>query len=241
MRSTILAALLAGFLGMPFARAQDEAGTPGKENADATIENKRDGVGQDPERRRRPDPNQRRRMERRPGRNQEGPIPADRLAELIKRLDANGDGVISQDEAPERLAERFAQLDANGDGGIDQAEFQAVRQKLMRGPGAGGPPESRRPGSPGEGRPRLDPQQMFQRLDQDGSGTLSKAEVPERLAERFDQIDLNGDGELDEIELAEMRKQIGRDRPEMSDREGGDGAADDDSAPVEPKRPGRGG
>ena len=42
----------------------------------------------------------------------------------FSRLDADGDGRVSRDEAPNRMARFFDRLDANGDGFISEDEFQ---------------------------------------------------------------------------------------------------------------------
>jgi HlyD family secretion protein len=57
------------------------------------------------------------------------------------QLDADKDGKISKDEAPEQMQRFFDRIDANGDGFLDEAERAAMRS------GAGGG----RVGAPGEG------------------------------------------------------------------------------------------
>ena len=47
-------------------------------------------------------------------------------ADAFKRLDQNGDGVISASEATGPLASQFNQLDANLNGSLDYAEFMAM-------------------------------------------------------------------------------------------------------------------
>ena len=44
--------------------------------------------------------------------------------QTISRLDADGDGMLSRDEAPGRMAERFDRIDADGDGKISAGELQ---------------------------------------------------------------------------------------------------------------------
>lgn len=44
---------------------------------------------------------------------------------MFDRIDRNGDGSISRDEAQAARAAHFARLDANGDGSITVEEFQA--------------------------------------------------------------------------------------------------------------------
>lgn len=46
---------------------------------------------------------------------------------------------------------------------------------------------------------------MLQRLDKDSDGKLSKDETPERMQERFDELDANKDGFLDAGELGKLR------------------------------------
>lgn len=51
---------------------------------------------------------------------------ADEATGLVKAMDANGDGKVSEDEVSEELKPYFSMLDANADGGIDSAEMQTV-------------------------------------------------------------------------------------------------------------------
>jgi hypothetical protein len=62
-----------------------------------------------------------------------------RRGQRFARLDANGDGAISREEAANtRLARRFDKLDANGDGFITKEEMAAMRGKGKRGHGKRG-------------------------------------------------------------------------------------------------------
>lgn len=74
------------------------------------------------------------------------PDPAQRrmmMGGMLKRLDVNGDGKISEAEAVSmpRIAEQFSALDTNKDKFIDATEMQAAQSKLEQlrrsGPGAG--------------------------------------------------------------------------------------------------------
>ncbi|WP_197443665.1 HlyD family efflux transporter periplasmic adaptor subunit [Maioricimonas rarisocia] len=65
------------------------------------------------------------------------------------QFDADGDGKLSLDEAPERMKARFADMDADGDGFATRAEVNAFSQKMraQRESEGGGPPAA------GGGRP----------------------------------------------------------------------------------------
>lgn len=58
---------------------------------------------------------------------------ADRAARVLGRLDANEDGVLSQDELPQRDGRRmtrmFDRVDANDDGTISEEEFDSVKDR----------------------------------------------------------------------------------------------------------------
>lgn len=111
-------------------------------------------------------------------------------------LDANGDGVIDRAEAAKspRLAERFDRLDRNGDGRLDAGERP-----------------QRRHGHRGGKRPQHGAQRDHARLDTDGDGRLSRAEVEagatgrgkraNPLVEHFAAIDANRDGYLVRSEI----------------------------------------
>lgn len=68
-------------------------------------------------------------------------------AEFVQRImqsDADGDGKITKEEAPERMQRAFDRIDTNGDGAIDKAEAEALAQRFQGGRG-------RRPGGEGDG------------------------------------------------------------------------------------------
>lgn len=58
--------------------------------------------------------------------------------EMFKRMDTNGDGVISKQEFMDQAEKRFKRLDANGDGQITREELENAAQNMRQRGGAGG-------------------------------------------------------------------------------------------------------
>ncbi|WP_395744728.1 hypothetical protein [Prosthecobacter sp.] len=96
-----------------------------------------------------------------PGGPQGGPPgggdPSARLAEFIKRADADNDGKISKEEfanlGKKESEERFGRMDANSDGFVDQDEIGKMAQMMRQGQNGQGMrrPEGGPPGGGGEG------------------------------------------------------------------------------------------
>ena len=113
----------------------------------------------------------------------------------LKAADANGDGMISRDEASKSLpmiARHFDEIDTNHDGQVTSEELQAFHQKMsaQRGQRAA---------------------ERFKKLDTDGDGRISRAEAQAgapRLAAHFDEIDANKDGFItpEEMKAAHERR-----------------------------------
>lgn len=79
-----------------------------------------------------------------PGRPQGRPNPGQFL-DRIMQADADGDGKLSKDEAPERLQRRLDGWDKNDDGYLDRDELGAGMAEMVRQRGGQG-----RPGRPGQ-------------------------------------------------------------------------------------------
>ncbi|HET9577894.1 MAG TPA: EF-hand domain-containing protein [Usitatibacter sp.] len=99
---------------------------------------------------------------------------------FFKKLDKDGDGRISRDEAAAapRLAQHFDEIDANHDGLLTRDELKAAHQARA--------------------------QARFSKIDTDGDGRISLAEAQAnapRLAQHFDRVDANHDGFVTPEEL----------------------------------------
>lgn len=154
--------------------------------------------------------------------NSDRPDRPDRApAGLLAVLDRNGNGKIDAEEIDLAVAS-LRKLDKNKDGQITREEIG----------GAG----ASRPGRPESGAR----QPLFGSLDKDGDGKISKEEAPERMKERFDRMDLNSDGFIDEEEQKALLRRIRSgqrpNQPRRTDRRR-DGDGDGDGGSDKPKRP----
>jgi Ca2+-binding EF-hand superfamily protein len=113
---------------------------------------------------------------------------------VMKALDTDADQVISADELSKAPASLLA-LDKNKDGKLERTELGG-RERPRR--EAGERPAGKEGDRAGAG--------LMGRFDTDGDGKLSKEEAPGPMKERFDEMDKNSDGFIDEKELAELRK-----------------------------------
>lgn len=80
-------------------------------------------------------------------------------AALLKRFDADGDGKMSEAEAPAQMKDRFATMDANGDKFVDLDEWTKASAAFRASGGGGGPGGGGRGeggGRGGEGGPRAE-------------------------------------------------------------------------------------
>jgi len=135
------------------------------------------------------------------GEHGERPNPEEHFA----KTDTNGDGFLSLDEIKAardgRMAERFEKLDTDGDGLLSKEELEAGREKMKE------KREERGEGK-GEGKgDRPDPRKMFERMDADQSGGISKEEAKGPLAKNFDEIDADSDGEITPEEMKAFHEQ----------------------------------
>ena len=111
--------------------------------------------------------------------------PGRDAAEIFERLDADGDGLVTGAEVASARDARFGEMDADGDGSVTLSEFtaHAQAQSVERAT------------------------RMFERLDADGDGVLSRDALEARRGrgpgpEMIDRLDADSDGavSLEEFE-----------------------------------------
>lgn len=107
--------------------------------------------------------------------------------------DADGDGAVTLAEQQAVAIRRFDMVDANKDGKIDQAERTSVREKMMAMRGPGGP------GGPG---------MRGMNADANGDGVITLEEQQALTKRRFDMIDTNKDGKIDQAERTAVREKM---------------------------------
>ncbi len=116
------------------------------------------------------------------------------------RGDANGDGVLTRDEAMAQADARFDRMDANKDGKLTPDEMRPRRpmgEAAATAPADGAAPPPAGAGGRGE--------RMFARLDTNGDGVIDRAEFRAQAAQRFDRMDTNKDGKIDAAERQAAR------------------------------------
>ncbi len=127
------------------------------------------------------------------------PPPAGRMMGL-RAADADGDGIVTRQEAMVQADAAFARMDTDHDG-IVTADERRTAMAAMRDAG-----------------PRRDG-------DRGGTtdGGMTAARMRDMAGRRFDRIDTNGDGRLDATELAAARPGPGSGGGRRGNGRGGDG------------------
>ena len=107
---------------------------------------------------------------------------------MFKKLDTNGDGVISRKEFNAYSAKHFKELDTNKDGKLTLEELQGGHKLGMMHGDAGA--------MHGNGTTHLD--QRFNAADANHDGVLDREEAKNMpmLSQYFDEVDANKDGKV---------------------------------------------
>ncbi|MDA9764608.1 EF-hand domain-containing protein [Opitutales bacterium] len=129
------------------------------------------------------------------------PMNAAQLKERILQADADGDGKISESEAPQQMANQFQRVDQDSDGFLDEAEIDTFVSRSR--PGGQGGQGGQRPATAGQGG-RGNPVAQLRNMDSNGDGKITRDEMPEQWQQRFDRMDANGDEVIDEEEIEAM-------------------------------------
>ncbi|WP_158611040.1 EF-hand domain-containing protein [Aurantiacibacter spongiae] len=114
-----------------------------------------------------------------------------RAAAMFARMDANGDGVLSQADREARARARFEAMDADGNGAVTFAEMQAHHRDMrgMRGDG-----QRRDRGERMGHRGGLHGAMMGLRAGTGSDGSISQSDFVSAALARFDAADANSDG-----------------------------------------------
>jgi len=156
------------------------------------------------------------------------PAPAGSAAGQGQRVDPFGDATIPRSAAVADAGKRFDTLDTNHDGSLSPDELAAGRPMRMR---AAGPPpvgEGRRDGMAGRMAGQWQAR-MFDRIDTNHDGKLSKDEFVAGQLMRFDRMDADHDGNLTKAErqaAIEAMLQRMAERMARGAMGGGDGGGD---------------
>ncbi|MBI6630785.1 EF-hand domain-containing protein [Pontibaca salina] len=97
------------------------------------------------------------------------------MRHIMKKVDANGDGAVTQEEIDTFRAAIVTEADVSGEGDISLDEFETIYLEMTR-------------------ERMVD---AFQSLDADGDGVVTQAEMDARFGNVVERMDRNDDGKLD--------------------------------------------
>ncbi len=143
----------------------------------------------------------------------------------MMRADTDGDGRISRTEALAQADERFTRMDANNDGKLCGDEM----------------PHRRMPPPPADGSAPPPPMggKHMMKHDTDGDGCRSRDEFRAQAMKRFDKLDTNHDGFIDQSEMSAMRDRMMQMRERRHGGSADGAAADMPPPPAPPQDPGQ--
>ena len=118
------------------------------------------------------------------------------FGQIMQKADADGDRAVTQAEIDTFRASLVEGADTSGEGDISLDEFEAIYLELTR-------------------ERMVD---AFQRLDADGDGVVTQAEMDNRFGNVVERMDRNGDGKLDRDD---RRDRSGKNHRHDGKRKGG--------------------
>ena len=119
------------------------------------------------------------------------------FSELLKKLDANEDGKLSESEVDGPLKEQFTEVDANKDGFITEDEMKPkakAQTSEKKGKGKG----------KGKGMPTY--AELLEKMDANKDGKLAESEAKGPLKNDFAKVDTDKDGFISKAELENAPK-----------------------------------
>ena len=134
----------------------------------------------------------------------------------FSQVDTNGDGLVTQDEIDAMGAARIAEIDADGDGRVTAEDLAAVAAARV---------ENASEQMAARAAERTT--RMIERLDTDGDGALTQAELEEGFQRRgsdrgnmIERLDTDGDSAISKAEFEAAKERFAKLRGEG--RRGGD-------------------
>lgn len=126
---------------------------------------------------------------------------------MAKSLDANGDGKVTKDDFVARARERFAERDFNGDGVISRDDLPAFARA---GDDRAGDIDADDDGDGDQAGGRADGDQRFEgRRGHRGwrKGSMKLDDAVERAERRFERLDSDKNGQIDDADVAPRMKE----------------------------------
>lgn len=101
------------------------------------------------------------------------------VQQMFNQFDADGDGTITEQEVKDKLSATLTGNDVNANGSLNLSEFEAIWLEQTR----------------------FKMVDVFQRLDEDGNGEITEAEISVKRTALMDHVDRNGDGQITKKEI----------------------------------------